>query len=223
MITPDDTEDAKGDPIPFVARWNALVSALIVEPSVKLVALTAGNYGIHDGTRVFPSQQRVARQTSYDDETVRHAWAVLRAMSMAERDVPSYYDGRRRTTDEYTLVIPDDWRRLPVYGPGQKRFHCQHCGKAFNSRPGTVLHKDGTVGWLLARMVFCPSPGKPRPRADGTRARKAPESCFDGWERERAAKRLPIWNALGNDAWKMLNQARGDDWPQSSARTAGAA
>lgn len=213
MITPDSTVTSKGDSLPFVARWSTLISALIVEPSVKLVALTAANYRIYDGAGIRPSQQRVARQTSYDDETVRKAWAVMRALGLAERDTPSYYDGRKRTTDEYTLTIPDDWRSLPHYGPGMKRFHCQHCGKAFNPRPNTHLRQDGTVGWYLTEMAFCRKPGAPRPRRDGTTARKAPAWCFRLWERDRARRGLPSWDDLKGDAWNLLKDARGDEWP----------
>jgi hypothetical protein len=213
ITTPDSTITSKGEPMPFVARWSTLVSALIVEPSVKLVALTAANYRIYDGAGVRPSQQRVARQTSYDEASVSKAWAVLRAMGMAERDIPSYFDGRKRTSDEYTLTIPDDWRLLPLYGPGMKRFHCQHCGKAFNPRPSTDVREDGTIGYYLTEMVFCRKPGAPRKRADGTKARKRPSWCFDLWERERIEKCLPRWGALKGEAWKMLSTARGDDWP----------
>jgi hypothetical protein len=67
-ISPDDEDK------PFVARWNTLVSALLIEPSIKLVARQACDYGIMDGEGIYPGNQRLARQTGYDERTVREAW-----------------------------------------------------------------------------------------------------------------------------------------------------
>jgi len=204
MLTPPDARYAKdGTEILLVRRWNTLVSALIVEPSVKLVARTVIDYGLADGAEVYPGNQRLARQTGYTKETVRQAWAILRALGMAERVIPSYYDGKRRMSDEYQLAIPPHWRALPVYGPNLERFHCQHCGKVYNPQAGTHLRADGTVGWYLAKMVFCPPP------------RRAP-GCFQLWERDRKAAKLPLWNALKEDAWTRFRAARDDEWPSAA-------
>jgi hypothetical protein len=212
MITPDDEHDANGNPLAFIARWNTLVSALIVEPSIKLVARTAGDYAIRDGERVFPGNERLARETGYDAETVRHAWKVLRGLAMAERTSRSEWDGKRRTADEYDLMIPPSWLGIPVYGPHHARFHCQHCGKAFNPRPGTHVGKDGKVSWYLARMVFCPDPGTPHRKPNGRRPPK-PASCYQEWNDDQTSKRLPTWGKLGSDpSWALFRKARNDDW-----------
>ena len=212
MITPDSETNAEGDPLKFIVRWNVLVSALIVEPSIKLVARTAGDYAIADGERVYPGNERLARETGYDAETVRHAWKALRALGMAERTARSEWDGRRRTADEYDLMIPSDWLAIPVYGPRHARFHCQYCGKAFNPRAGTHVRSDGTVGYYLARMVFCPDPGTPHKRPNGRRPAKPP-SCFAEWNAAQAGKGLPTWPKLGNGpSWELFRAARNDDW-----------
>ena len=173
MITPDSETAGNGDDLLFVRRWNILVNALIAEPSVKLVARTAADFGLRDGEGVYPGNQRLARQTGLSEEAVRTALAVLRAFGMARLDVPSHWNGKRRDADRYALQIPPDWRGLPVYGPSSGRFHCQHCGKAFNPQPGTHLRKDGTVGFYLRNMIFCPDPGRPK-RTAAERQRRSP-------------------------------------------------
>lgn len=195
----------------FIARWNTLISALIVEPSVKLVARTAAEYGITNGEDIYPGNQRLARQTGYDPETIRQAWKVLRGTGLAIRDLRSQWDGKHRTSDLYALEIPADWRNLPIYGPHFKRFTCQHCGKLFNPRPGTVAHKDGTLGWFLVRMVFCPDPGTPRKRKNGTRPPQPP-GCLSLWEQDRMATGLGGWRTLKTEAWELFRKARDDEW-----------
>src|ERR1022692_898211 len=130
MVTPDDEER------PFVARWNILVAALIVEPSIKLVARTAVDYGIADGAGIFPGNKRLARQTGLDERTIRQAWKFLRAQGMARLVRESSWSGDRRTADSYLLEIPAGWRNLPMLGPRAGQFGCQQCGRLFNPRPG---------------------------------------------------------------------------------------
>jgi hypothetical protein len=212
MLTPDDEVDAQGDPLAFVVRWNILVSALIVEPSIKLIARTACDYAVRDGERVYPGNERLARETGYNSETVRHAWKALRALGMAERTGQSEWDGKKRTADEYDLKIPASWARIPVYGPKHGRFHCQHCGKAFNPRPGTHVRADGTVSWFLIRMVFCPDPGTPKRKPGGKRPPK-PAGCFEMWDADRKRRGKPTWGVLKAEAWDLFYAARGDEWP----------
>jgi hypothetical protein len=211
MITPDTEISDKGDPVPFIARWNTLVSALITEPSVKLVARAAVDHGITDGQGIWPGNQRLARQTSLSDESVRRAWAVLRGTGMAHRDIAAHWTGHRRLADEYALDIPAGWRQLPIYGPAFSRFHCQHCGKAFNPQPGTHVRPDGSVGWYLRYMVFCADPGRPKrtpaEKRNRTPLRNPPRSCFQQWGGQDK------WNKLGAGAWELFRQARSDDWP----------
>lgn len=204
MLTAPDVKYARdGTEILFVRRWNTLVSSLIVLPSVKLVARTVVDYGLADGGEIYPGNERIARQTGLTARAVQDAWAALRALGMAERIAPSYYDGRKRLADEYELAIPADWRLYAVYGPNLKRFTCQQCGKVFNPRPCLNVRKDGKTGWYLTQAVFCPPPRR------GT-------SCFQLWERDRKAAKEPLWSALQDDAWKMFRLARGDDWPSAA-------
>jgi hypothetical protein len=213
-INPDDTDK------PFVARWNALVSALLVEPSIKLIARQACDYGIMDGEGIYPGNQRLARQTGYDERTVREAWHFMRATGMALRDGRSAWTGTQRLADTYALEIPRTWRGFPVLGPHAARFTCQHCGKLFNPPPCNVyLMEDGPSGrrvpvvdadgvrevrWALWKAVFCPEP------------RKGP-NCMREWERKHGRR----WSAAENDAcWAMFRKARGDEWPTTFSAAA---
>ncbi len=204
-ITPGTEETADGEPVPFIARWNALIVAMIAEPSVKLVAMTAAQYAIYDGCGVYPGNERLARETGYDAETVRKAWGILRGLGMAHRDARSEWDGKRRTADSYTLEIPENWRSLPLYGPSHGRFHCQNCGRAYNPRPGTVLGKDDTVSWYVLRMAFCPPPGRPR-RKPGEPVPEKPPGCCTIWL-DRVGRKL-----RDGEGWELFRSARGDDW-----------
>jgi hypothetical protein len=205
-INPDDTDK------PFVARWNALVSALLIEPSIKLVARTACDYGIMTGENVFPGNQRLARQTGYDERTVREAWHFLRAAGLAERLERSAWTGDRRNADRYELVIPSGWRGMPMFGPHFGRFACQHCGSLFNPQPCntyrkrqgtqtpvTDAHGVRTVTWFLWKAAFCPAPQRGKERGKG---------CFSAWER--------FGGKWGDGAWEIYRKARNDDWPPVS-------
>lgn len=205
-VNPDDTDK------PFVARWNSLVSALLVEPSIKLVARTACDYGVATGENVFPGNQRLARQTGYDERTVREAWHFLRAEGLARRLEHSAWTGDRRNADRYELVIPSGWRSMAIQGPHFGRFACQHCGKQFNPPPCNTYSKradgktpvttaDGTrtVTWFLWKAVFCPAPQRGRQKGKG---------CFELWEKSGGK-----WGA---GAWDLFRKARNDDWPRLS-------
>lgn len=204
MISPGDEFLSSGDPAPFVARWNTLIAALIAEPSIKLVARTAVDYGLYDGEGIYPGDPRLARQTSYDRKTVGHAFKVLRGLDMAIRVTESGWSGKRLRADEYDFVIPTTWRALPLLGPRFGRFTCQQCGKVFDPQPGTVIQENGTIGWHLSRMVFCSA--KP--------LRSGKPSCLELWNENRQRHRLLSWGATEDkDCWEMFNQARSDDWP----------
>lgn len=211
MITPDDEDRL------FVARWNVLVSALLIEPSIKLVAYQAAQYGLADGEDIYPGNERIARQTGLGDKTVREAWHFLRGAGMALRGAHSAWTGSQRTADLYQLVIPEGWRGMPVLGPHAARFTCQHCGRKFNPQPCNVFVTDKAgrpvvdgggireVRWRLYRAVFCPDPGTPRGGPNGRRPAK-PAGCFAQWESAGGK-----WG--GSDAWSMYRKARDDDWP----------
>jgi hypothetical protein len=198
MIRPDDEDRL------FVARWNVLVSSLLIEPSVKLVAMQAAQYGLADGENVYPGNERIARQTGLTEKTVREAWHFMRGAGMAIRDARSAWTGDRRTADLYELTIPDDWYSMALLGPHARKFTCQQCRKMFNPPPCNVFLTDkaghpaidkGTgnrqVRWYLCRATFCPDP------------RRGP-GCFADWKRAGGK-----W---GDGAWAMFKKARNDDW-----------
>lgn len=209
---PDDTDLA------FVTRWNILVAALLVEPSIKLVARTVVDYGLTDGEGIYPGNERLARQTGLSGRQVQEAWHFLRATGMAERENRSVWTGRQRMADLYRLEIPPHWHQSAVLGPNCKRFTCQQCGKVLNAPPcnGWVMEKrpgcrylvpkvvdkaDGVraPAWYLWKATFCP-------------ARRGQMSCQALWERANQS-----WGRLSNDAaWEMFRKARDDDWPALS-------
>lgn len=202
LHAPDD--DSK----PFIARWNVLIRILIVEPSVKLVARSAMDFGdFDDGTSCHPSNARISRETGLSTRTVQDAWAIMRGMGMARR--VAFGVPHEHTADEYELYIPAGWRDLPVYGPHVQDFHCLHCRQQFVPQPSTRLVKGTSrekpgVAFHVRQMTFCRAPrqAKGRPAVD----------CFEAWNLERAAAGAPVWDKLGDEVWKLLQQARGDDW-----------
>lgn len=208
-LHPDDTS------LTFVARWNTLISALLVEPSVKLVARTVVDYGLRDGEGVYPGNQRIARQTGLGEKTVREAWHMLRGLAMAVRDNRTCWTGSKRLSDLYHLEIPADWRRWATLGPNFARFHCQHCGKVFNPQPCTAFFtEDGRpvyadkaegvrkVGWELPKACFCP-PGRGQKQSD----------CLIAGARSNRNLHEPA------EAWALFAKAREDDWPVLEAMT----
>ena len=208
MVHPDDTDK------PFAARYNALLTALIIEPSIKLVGRQAADYGFMDGEGIYPGNERLARQTGLGDKAIREAWHFLRGVGMAHRDVRSSWTGTSRTADLYALDVPADWKSMPVLGPHAARFTCQECGKKFNPQPCSVFLRERRPGrktqvpvtdpqtgarhvrWALWKTVFCPAPRKGM-------------SCKQRWERSNSP-----WNATDTKAvWEMFGKARDDDWP----------
>lgn len=194
MIRPDD------ESAPFVSRWSTLVRVLLVEPSVKLVARSAMDYAnFEDGSNCHPSNERLARDTGYNEKTVRDAWSVLRALDMAIRVSGAVsYD---RKADKYQLVIPDDWKSLPLLGPRGRKFTCLGCQKPFNPRAHQVQPKAGErVRWVLHRFVFC---------AAGRGEQYS--ACMHIWDARRKAEGKKPW-LQDTDRWPFFHQARGDDW-----------
>lgn len=109
--------------------------------------------------------------------------------------------GKRPLAAEYHLQIPDNWAGLPILGPHCGAFHCLHCGDAYApSTSALKLDDDGSHGWYLNTMSFCPAP----------RAKNGhkPMSCEKLWERGRGKR----WDPRGATPWKLFREARGDDW-----------
>jgi hypothetical protein len=197
LIRPDDEDK------PFVARWNSLTRALLVEPSVKLIARSAMDYAdLYEGTNCFPSTARLARNTGYSEKTVGRAWAAMRGIGMAEQVGRS--DPKRHKASEYHLQIPDDWKALPLLGPKEGKFTCLHCGKLFIPKGNCTIYGDRDVRYNVRLYCFCPPPRENKGRAD--------VSCFQAWEKARKRAGSKPWNQLGGDVWKLFRQARGDDW-----------
>lgn len=197
MIRPDD------DTKPFVGRWNSLVRILLLDSSVKHVARAAMDYAdLYDGTSCRPSNERLARETGYNERTVRNAWAVMRGLGLAER--VSHGVAHRRLCDEYELVIPDHWDSLPILGPRGGKFTCLYCEKSFNPVGNSTVRPDGNVTFDLATMAFCPAPRKKKGREDPW--------CAALWDGQRHASGEALWNSLGQERWKLFRRARADDW-----------
>lgn len=196
-VRPDDPDK------PFIVRWNTLARILLVDTSIKYVARAAMDFADYEtGASCFPSNERIARETGYSEPTIRNAWKVMRALGMAERvalGVP-----HRRLADEYQLLIPEDWHTLPVLGPHGRKFTCLHCGRLFNPQGNCTMKDDGTVGFDLSRLSFCPPPRATKGRAE--------VSCVDAWSDQQAAAGGRAWRDLGGDRWKGFRDARGDDW-----------
>lgn len=196
ITRPDDLDK------PFVVRWHAYTRILLVESSVKLVAWTAMDYANNDdGSKVFPSDARLARETGFSEKTIRTAWAVMRALGMAVRTAEAVPHANPPKAAEYRLQIPDGWELRPVLGPHCGPFRCLYCGDPYApSNSAYKLHEDGHIGWYLNKMAFCPAPR--------TKQGHKPLSCLELWEKEQGAR----WNPEGATPWKLFRQARGDDW-----------
>jgi hypothetical protein len=191
MFRPDD-EDR-----PFIARWNMLARILLVESSVKLVARAAMDYAdFDDGSSCHPSNERIARETGYNEKTVRLAWSAMRGMGMAVR--VSRGVSYLRMADEYQLQIPDDWATLPILGPHARKFTCVYCRKVFNPKANCTVSKDDEVRFNVAELSFCAPPRKKVGRAE--------PYCLDEWnDAEIRAGRRPFFK-LGSDVWKRFRE-----------------
>ncbi|GIM88769.1 hypothetical protein [Paractinoplanes toevensis] len=204
MIRPDDEEK------PFIARWNMLARILLVESSVKHIARAAMDYAdFDDGSNCRPSNERLARETGYNERTVRFAWSALRGLGMAER--VSRGTSYLRQADEYWLQIPEHWANFPILGPHGRKFTCLGCGKLFNPVGNCSVNELPTdapgadmVRYDIAKMCFCPAPRKTKGRDDA--------SCLAGWNQAQRKAGSPLWNQLGLERWKLFRQARADDW-----------
>lgn len=198
MIRPDDEEK------PFVARWNSLIRVLLVESSVKAVARTAMDYAnFYDGTSCRPTNERLARETGYDERTVRAAWALMRAAGLAER--VGHAVPHKDLADVYELQIPSHWDSLAILGPRSRKFTCLYCGKLLNPPPVGYVDADGATRWRLWKAAFCKPPRK-------SKGRDAID-CYAMWNRRQQVNGEPVWHDLGNTAqWKLFREARGDDW-----------
>lgn len=203
-VRPDDEDK------PFSVRWNILTRALLVEPSVKLVARIAMDYAdFDDGSSCYPSIDRMTRETGLSDRTVRNGWAVLRGLQLAER--LSRGSSFRGAADTYQLKIPDNWESLPTLGPNGGKFTCPGCKKVFNPDGHCILSKRAAdkgkdvVQWVIGRLVFCSWPSES--------GKKGSADCLNAWNvQERLAGR-PKWNQVdGELKWKLFHEARNDPW-----------
>lgn len=203
MIRPDDLVDSKGKPIPFIFRWRSLVRVLLFETSVKAVALVAGEYADYDdGSNCRPGNDKLMRETSLGDRSVRYAWSIMRAAGMAERvHKGSSYKGE---SDVYQLHIPEHWKGYPVLGPNREAFVCQYCGAEFNPS-GNCSFKAGQVTAKWEKLLFCPEPRKTNGRAD--------DSCHERWSAQQASTgEKPLYSLTIQERFELFHKARNDDW-----------
>lgn len=195
--------------VPFSARWNTLVNALLVESSVKLVARTACDHANHydvgereAGGDTYPGNERLARMTGLSERSVRTAWAVIRGLGMAELVESASYDPikKRWKADDYRLVIPGNWASLPILGPSMAKFRCLHCANLMTPRANCKVDSADRVTFDATRFCFCPPP---RDTTKGI-------GCFRLWTKGREAAGLQRWSDL--DVWKLFRESRGEDW-----------
>lgn len=204
MFAPDDEDK------PFIARWNMLIRILLVESSVKHIARAAMDYAdFSDGSSCHPSNERLARESGYNERTVRFAWSVMRGLGMADR--VSHGVAHRRLADEYELQIPEHWQSLPILGPHGRKFTCPGCDKLFNPNGNCSVNDEkadprggDAIRFDLTKLTFCPAPRK-------TEGRDGP-ACVELWNRKRKASSVKLWGQLGNDRWEVFRGARGDNW-----------
>ncbi|MFF0867653.1 hypothetical protein ACFYUV_38230 [Nonomuraea sp. NPDC003560] len=76
--------------------------------TVQHVAMMACTYGNPDGTRIRPSEERLARVCRRDVSTIRKCLKRLRDVGLFRRVFEGSAAGRRRLADEYRLEIPED-------------------------------------------------------------------------------------------------------------------
>lgn len=205
MIRPDDED------YPFIARWNSMMNILLVDPSIKGVGLAMGTHADwREGTRCYPSTERIAREARYTERAVRSALAILRGMNLADR--VAYGVPHRRRGDQYTLTIPRNWSAMPILGPQGGKFTCLYCCRRFNPLSCVVASdsSDRQVWYSPWKACFCPPPKKRG--GDGKLIRKDVD-CMAEWNRDRLAEGKLPWNKLeSQEAWKLFREARADDW-----------
>lgn len=197
MFAPDDEDK------PFIARWNMLVRILLVESSIKHIARAAMDYAdFDDGSSCHPSNERLARETGYNEKTVRTAWAAMRAMGIAERvgNGVSYL----RLADEYHLQIPTRWKSMPILGPHARKFTCPACGKVFNPNGNCTLYPNDEIRYNVSELTFCPAPRQRKGRDE--------PACLSVWNARQKKLGGQSFHDSGQEVWKLFHQARGDDW-----------
>ncbi|MEV3980778.1 hypothetical protein [Nonomuraea sp. NPDC049758] len=90
--------------------------------TVQHIAVVAATYGNPDGTRVRPSEARLARVCRRDVKTVRDCLKRLREVGLMVRVFEGSSAGRGGMADEYELAIPDDLGdRVPMLDPDERR------------------------------------------------------------------------------------------------------
>ncbi|WP_433520160.1 helix-turn-helix domain-containing protein (plasmid) [Nonomuraea sp. CA-143628] len=197
MMRPDDEDK------PFIARWNVFMRILLLDPSVKLVGRTLGDYAdFGDGSDCFPSNERLERDTGLGDKTIRNALALLRGLGAAQRVATAV--PHRGRADEYQLAIPDHWAGMAVTGPNGHKFTCLWCGSQINPQGGGSLGPDGRPRWHLYKAVFCAPPRKTKGREGSC--------CNEEWNRARRKAGLKTWGSDNTESWNLFRTARGDDW-----------
>jgi DNA-binding transcriptional ArsR family regulator len=92
----------------FIYEWQGVVRRLALPRGVKLVAATLAQYANPDGTRVRPGRERLAEESGYSPRQVDRHLKTLRDLGLIVRVRSGSANGRRKLSDEYRLVIPED-------------------------------------------------------------------------------------------------------------------
>lgn len=89
--------------------------------TVQHVAVMAVTYGDPDGTRIRPSEARLAKVCDRDPKTIRLCLARLREVGLMVRVFEGSSAGRAGMADEYHLAIPPDlFDRVPMLDPDER-------------------------------------------------------------------------------------------------------
>jgi hypothetical protein len=134
------------DEPPLRYEWERIVKASTLTAPVKHTALTVATYTDGDGTGAYPGTERLVRDTSLSDKTVRRALETLRDVGLLVRTVVGSSQGRRGVADEYCLAIPVDLIERLEVRPPQRRTPVTRTGDKAPKINGTPVTGTGDPG-----------------------------------------------------------------------------
>lgn len=138
---------------PFITRWRlAIATHQSISPHTKLVLYTLANYAAADGSRCFPSQKRLAKESGLSVRAVRRR--------LREAQAHGFIEAKRRdsthTKNAYQLFLPSPSTRGSNETTGQQRpvavENSQTTGQQRPVAPATgVLCPPATGGLLTSQ------------------------------------------------------------------------
>jgi len=96
-----------------------LVSAVLesaLDPWLKPYAMAYASFGKDDGSHVFPSTRRIARDLGKSERQAQYAAAALRSLRVLQLEQPSApHRAARYRFDINALPQPGDGRQIPLF------------------------------------------------------------------------------------------------------------